>query len=142
VTRRGAREPVWLLRAVVEAIHHDQIIEHGGLPGLRDGSGLEAALARPRHKWLYEAVAMPALVSASGFGIARSHPFNDGNKRTAFLAMAVFANRNGLGIEAGDSEIVGTILSLADGKLSEAALERWVASRLKRRGRSRSVERP
>jgi death-on-curing protein len=139
VKRRRAREPVWLLRAVVEAMHHDQIVEHGGLPGLRDESGLEAALARPRNKWLYEAVAMPALVAAYGFGIARSHPFNDGNKRTAFLAMAVFAMRNGHSIEATDSEIVETILSLADGSLSEAALEKWVGSKLKRRGRSGSA---
>jgi len=139
VTRRAAKEPVWLLRAVVEAVHHDQIVEHGGLPGLRDESGLEAALARPRNKWLYEAAEMPALVAAYGFAIARSHSFNDGNKRTAFLAMAVFAERNGYSIAAEDPEIVETILSLAAGKLSEASLEKWVASKLKRRGRSGSV---
>lgn len=128
-----------MLRAVVEAVHHDQMLEHGGLPGLRDEPGLEAALARPRNKWVYESVAMPALVAAYGFGIARSHPFNDGNKRTAFLAMAVFAERNGYSIQANDSEIVETILSLADGKLSEAGLEAWVASKLRRRGRSGSA---
>jgi death-on-curing protein len=139
VTRRAAKEPVWLVRAVLEAVHHDQIVEHGGLPGLRDESGLEAALARPRNKWLYEAVEMPALVAAYGFGIARSHPFNDGNKRTAFLAMAVFAERNGYSIAAEDPEIVETILSLADGTLPEASLEKWVASKLKRRGRSGSA---
>ncbi|MBL9121536.1 MAG: type II toxin-antitoxin system death-on-curing family toxin [Phycisphaerae bacterium] len=139
MTRRRAKEPVWLLRAVAEAVHYDQIVEHGGLPGLRDEPGLEAALARPRNKWLYEKVAMPALVTAYGFGIARSHPFNDGNKRTALLAMAVFAERNGYSIEATDPDIVETILSLADGKLSEAGLKAWVASKLKRRGRSGSV---
>jgi death-on-curing protein len=139
VTRRRAKEPVWLLRAVAEAVHYDQIVEHGGLPGLRDEPGLEAALARPRNKWLYEKVAMPALVTEYGFGIARSHPFNDGNKRTALLAMAVFAERNGYSIEATDPDIVETILSLADGKLSEAGLKAWVASKLKRRGRSGSV---
>lgn len=127
------------MRPVVEAAHHDQIIEHGGLPGLRDESGLEAALARPRNKWLYEKVAMPALVAAYGFAIARSHPFNDGNKRAALLAMMVFAERNGWSIKASDPEIVETILSLAEGRLSEANLERWVASKLKRRGRSGSV---
>ena len=139
MTRRGGREPAWLLRAVVEAVHHDQIIEHGGLPGLRDEPGLEAALARPRNKWLYEGAAMPTLVAAYGFGIARSHPFNDGNKRAAFLAMAVFAERNGWSIEASDPEIVATILSLADGSLAEADLEKWVGSRLKRRRRSGSA---
>lgn len=139
MTRRARREPVWLLRPVVEAVHHDQIIEHGGLPGLRDESGLEAALARPRNKWLYEEVAMPALVAAYGFAIARSHPFNDGNKRAALLAMTVFAERNGWSIKASDPEIVETILSLAEGRLSEANLEEWVASKLKRRGRSGSV---
>jgi death on curing protein len=139
VTRRRAKEPVWLLRAVVEAVHHDQIVEHGGLPGLRDESGLEAALARPRNKWLYDAAGMPELVAAYGFAIARSHPFNDGNKRTAFLAMAVFAERNGWSVAAEDPEIVEMILSLADGKLSEASLEKWVASKLKRRGRSGSA---
>lgn len=139
MTRRGAREPVWLLRAVVEAVHHDQIVEHGGLPGLRDEPGFESASARPRNAWLSEKVAMPALVAAYGFGIARSHPFNDGNKRTAFLAMAVFAERNGYSIQASDPEIVETILSLADGELSEASLEKWVASKLKRRGRPGSA---
>lgn len=139
MTRQARREPVWLLRQVVEATHHDQITEHGGLPGLRDEPGLEAALARPRNKWLYEEVAMPALVAVYGFAIAWSHPFNDGNKRAAFLAMTVFAERNGWNFTASDPEIVDTILSLAEGRLSEAKLETWVASKLKRRGRSGSI---
>lgn len=128
-----------MLRVVVEAVHHDQILEHGGLPGIRDEAGLDAALARPRNKWAYESAAMPALVAAYGFGIARSHPFNDGNKRTAFLTMAIFAERNGYSIDATDPEVVETIVALAAGSLSEAELEKWLASKLKRRGRSGSA---
>ena len=128
-----------MIRAVIEAVHHDQIVEHGGLPGVRDDAGLDAALARARNKWVYESAEMPVLVAAYGFGIARSHPFNDGNKRTAFLAMAIFAERNGHVIDAKDPEIVETIVSLAGGSLTEAQLASWVASRLKRRGRSGSV---
>ena len=139
MTRRASKEPVWILRSVVEAVHHDQIREHGGLPGIRDEAGLEAALARARNKWQYEAAAMPALVAAYGFGIARSHPFNDGNKRTAFLTMAIFAERNGFSIEATDPEIVEKLVALASGTLTEPALEKWLESKLKRRGRSRST---
>src|SRR5436309_4901048 len=99
------REPRWVPRLVLEAVHVDQLREHGGLPGLRDENALESALARPRQKWAYDEDADLALLAAAyGFGIASNHPYRDGNKRVAFLAMAVFLGLNGYEIEATETE--------------------------------------
>jgi death-on-curing protein len=125
VTRR--REPVWLDRLVVDAIHFDMIRTHGGLPGVRDENALESALARARQKWAYgRAPDLAILAAAYGFGLARSHPYRDGNKRIAFMAMAVFLALNGCEIEAAEAEVVTVIVGLAAGSVSEAALARWV----------------
>jgi death-on-curing protein len=118
-------------RLVVETAHLDQLREHGGLPGIRDENGLEAALARAHHKWTYQpSTDLPALASAYAFGIATAHPFNDGNKRTAFLAMAIFLGLNGKDLKASESEVVQTMISAADGSMDEAALEAWVRTKL------------
>ncbi len=77
-------EPRWVERLIVEAVHLDQLREHGGLPGLRDENTLEAALARPRHKWAYGSTDLATLAAAYGYGLVTSHPYRDGNKRTAF----------------------------------------------------------
>ena len=78
------REPRWVPRLVVDSVHVDQLREHGGLPGVRDENALEAALARPRQKWNYEPESdLSVLAAAYAFGVAKAHPFNDGNKRTA-----------------------------------------------------------
>jgi death-on-curing protein len=120
-------EPVWLSRLVVEAIHHDQLREHGGLPGVRDENLLESALARPQQKWHYDAASgMPALAAAYAFGLIKNHPFRDGNKRVGFLAMATFLGVNGHELEATDAEIVAEMLSVADGTASEDALAQWI----------------
>jgi death-on-curing protein len=120
-------EPRWLCRVVVDAVHDDQVREHGGLPGLRDENALEAALARPQQKWHYTARASVArLAAAYGFGLARSHPYRDGNKRTAFLAMVTFVELDGYAFEATDAEVVAEMLALADGRVSEEELASWV----------------
>jgi len=114
-------------RVVVDAIHHDQIRDHGGLAGLRDESALESALTRPRQKWHYEQVRdLPTLAAAYGFGLCRNHPYRDGNKRVAFLVMAVFLELNGLRFDAPEPEVVTTMLQLAAGRLAEPDLAAWL----------------
>lgn len=125
------QEPVWVPRLVVEIAHHGQIQEHGGLPGLRDANALEAALARPQQKWAYDPNADLALLAAAyAYGIATSHPFNDGNKRSALIALVVLLDLNGHRLTASEVEVVPVFLSLAAGKLSEADLREWVVRHL------------
>jgi death on curing protein len=125
------REPRWVPRLVLEAVHVDQLREHGGLSGLRDENALESALARPRQKWAYDQDADLAMLAAAyGFGIAKSHPYQDGNKRTAFLAMAIFLGLNGYEIEATEAEVVTVMLALAAGHLSESQLADWLREHL------------
>lgn len=124
-------EPTWLPRLILEAVHLDQLREHGGLAGLRDEAALESALARPKQKWAYDDDADLALLAAAyGFGLATNHPFRDGNKRTAFLAMAIFLGLNGLELEAPEAEVVTVIVSVAAGQLKERQLADWVRAHL------------
>ena len=128
-----ASEPRWVDRLVVEAIHLDQIREHGGLAGVRDENALESALARPRQKWTYQRDAdLSVLAAAYGFGLCRNHPFRDGNKRVAFLVMVVFLELNGLRVKADDADVVGTIVALADGHVSEEQLAGWLRDNTRR----------
>jgi death-on-curing protein len=120
-------EPVWLLRLVVDAIHSDQLREHGGLPGVRDENALESALARPLQKRHYaDDTDICALAAAYGFGLARNHPYRDGNKRIAFLAVATFLGLNGWELSATDAEVVTAFVALAAGKVTEEDLADWI----------------
>ncbi len=117
---------------VVDAIHADQLREHGGLPGVRDENALESALARPKQKWVYgEERDMATLAAAYGFGIAKSHPYRDGNKRIALLAIATFLGVNGYDLDATDADAVTTMVALAAGRLSEEELARWIQDHTK-----------
>lgn len=131
-------EPRWVARVVVDAIHLDQIREHGGLAGIRDENALEAALARPRQKWHYEpASSIPGLAAAYGFGLSRGHPYRDGNKRVSLVVMVVFLELNGWKFTATEPEVVEAMIALASGLLSEAELTRWLTEHSrapKRRG--------
>jgi death on curing protein len=114
---------------MVLAFHSSQIREHGGSLGLRDRGLLESALDRPRNKRHYEPeTLLVELAAAYGFGIARNHPFVDGNKRVAFQAMYAFLRLNGCVIEADEPEVVRVILALAAGELEESGLADWLAS--------------
>lgn len=125
------REPRWVPRLVVDAVHVDQLREHGGLPGLRDENALEAALARPRQKWHYDSeVDLATLAAAYAFGLSSAHPFNDGNKRIAFLTAVVFLDLNGKDLAAGEAEVVQVMTALAAGTLNEAELATWFRGRL------------
>jgi death-on-curing protein len=121
------REPRWVSKVAAEAIHFDVLRSHGGMPALRDGGALEAALARGRQRLAYDPDwDLPALAAACGYGLARSHPFNDGNKRVAFVVMAVFLALNGLDLDATEAEVVTVMLELAAGGLAEDTLAGWL----------------
>lgn len=122
---------IWIDPRVIVAIHTEQLAEHGGAPGVRDLGLLESALARPRQIASYrKATDAPALASAYAFGIAKNHPFVDGNKRTAYVAMRLFLILNGHDIAAPESERAMTMESLAGGALTEKALAQWVRRHL------------
>ncbi len=127
--RRGA-EPAWWSRLTIDAIHTDQIREHGGVPGVRDENLLESALARPRRKWHYGAPCdLPALAAAYAFGLVQNHPYRDGNKCIGFLAMVTFLGVNGYDFSASETEVVTEIVALAAGSVSEDALAAWIRQR-------------
>jgi death-on-curing protein len=119
---------IWLERRDVEAFHAMQIAEFGGLAGLRDAGALESALARPRNLVAYGRPSVHELAAACAFGIARNHPFVDGNKRTAFVAAVVFLEINGMSFAASEEDVVVTFIALAAGKLTEARLAEWFAA--------------
>lgn len=121
----------WLRTDVVLAIHKRQIAEHGGDDGVRDLGLLESALARPRNLEVYEPDAdLAELAAALGFGIAKNHPFIDGNKRTALAATRAFLLLNGFTVDASQQEKALTLLSLAEGNLSEGELADWLRSKI------------
>lgn len=118
---------------VVDAIHSDQLREHGGLPGVRDENVLESALARPQQQWHYgEETDIPVLAAAYAFGLVRNHPYRDGNKRIGFLAMATFLGVNGYTFAATDADVVTTFLALAAGDVSEHQLAEWIGGHSRR----------
>ncbi len=124
-------EPIWLDRPILEALHVDQITEHGGSLGIRDAGLLESALARPRQKWHYEPGSdLASLAEAYAFGIAKNHPFVDGNKRAALVAAYTFLALNDFELEATEPEAVTMVLGTADGSLSEEDLASWIRSHL------------
>jgi len=116
----------------VLAIHRRQIAEHGGEAGLRDLGLLESALSRPRNIIAYaEKADTAALAAAYAFGIAKNHPFLDGNKRTALVVMRTFLILNGADIDASQQDKYQTILALADGRLTEPDLAEWIRKQQK-----------
>jgi death-on-curing protein len=126
--------PLWVSRLIAEAIHFDMLRSHGGLPGVRDEDALESALARGSQHLAHEpSCDLCALAAALGYGIARNHPFNDGNKRVAFVVMAVFLGLNGLDLDAPEAEVVTTMLNLAAGSLAEEELAGWLRTQVEAR---------
>lgn len=123
-------EPVWLDADVALAIHDRQLAEHGGISGVRDPGMLESFLARPKNQWAYGEDDHMALAAAYAFGVARNHPFGDGNKRTAWVLARLFLRLNGHRIEFGPDDAIATALALAAGDLSEVELAQWFRERL------------
>lgn len=121
----------WLLIDVVLAMHKEQIAEHGGGDGVRGIGLLESALARPQNIHAYEPDAdIARLAAAYGFGIAKNHPFVDGNKRTALVATRTFLLLNGFPLEATPADKYLAFIALADGSLSEDALAVWLREKI------------
>ena len=116
----------WLTAEMIVAIHDEQLATHGGPGGVRDIGALESALDRPRNKWAYEQAELAELAAAYAFGLARNHPFIDGNKRTSLLALYTFLGINGVDFVVPEAEAAAIILSLAAGEVSEESLTRWI----------------
>jgi death-on-curing protein len=120
------REPEWVGVETALAIHEEQIGEHGGGEGVRDRGLLESAMARPRNAWGYGVTDLCTLAAALGHGIARNHPFVDGNKRTAFVVVETFLILNGAELGASDAESVVAMLDLAAGEMTEDEFADWL----------------
>ncbi len=116
---------VWVDLSVVLALHDEHLAEHGGPAGIRDRAALEAAMARPRNKADYGDADIATLAAAYAYGIARNHPFVDGNKRTALIIAELFLMLNGYALTASNAECVATFLDLAAGAISEEDFTRW-----------------
>jgi death-on-curing protein len=137
-------EPKWLDKRALMLLHEESLATFGGARGVRDEGLLESALARPVNKYRYDGIRDLAPLSAAyGFGIARNHPFVDGNKRAALLAIGVFLRINGARLQADTVDAIRTTFALAAGELDENALAVWVRANLKRRaGGSGASRRP
>jgi death-on-curing protein len=124
---------VWLEKALVLAIHDRQLAEHGGSGGVRDEALFESALARPQQLQAYgdPAPDLADLAAALAYGLARNHPFVDGNKRTAAVCCETFVELNGATLVADDPELFEHYLALAEGKLAEADFAAWLRERLR-----------
>ncbi len=124
-------EPTWVPRIVVDSAHTNQLQEHGGLQGIRDVNALESALARPQHKYAYDPeVDVAQLAAAYAYGIATSHPYADGNKRTAFVIAMIFLELNGSDLNRSEEEVVATMRAMANHHLSEIDLGTWFRTAL------------
>lgn len=124
-------EPIWVDAVIVDAVHTNQLQEHGGLQGVRDEGALAAALARPQQTFAYEPDAdIAQLAAAYAFGLAKSHPYSDGNKRTAFLVAAIFLELNGYDLTRSDDEIIEIMQGVAASQVTEARLAAWIRAAL------------
>jgi death on curing protein len=117
---------VWLGPKVLLAAHDEQLAEHGGASGIRDEGLYESALARPQNLAAYGKPDAAALAAAYAFGLAKNHPFTDGNKRIALVALESFLVINGFELAADDAQCVLVILSLASGAIGEDELAEWI----------------
>ena len=122
----------WLSRAVLIAVHEEQLAEHGGAAGLRDEGLFDSALARPQQLANYGEPDVANLAAACAFGLLRNHPFIDGNKRTAYVAAELFLVLNGYAMTATDESATLTTLSLAAGDIDEATFADWLRRHLQR----------
>lgn len=125
---------IWVRQDVVLALHDEQIAEHGGLSGLRDAALLESALARPLNLTAYGDPDAADLAAAYAYGLARIHPFADGNKRSAAVVALTSLLLNDIVFEISEAELVVMTLALAAGDLSEDEVARWFRDHMTARG--------
>lgn len=126
----AGREPRFIGIDVAQAVHDRQLAEHGGLAGVKDAGLLESAMNRPLNKFGYGETDLCALAAAYAFGIARNHPFADGNKRTAWVIARLFLKLNAIEITFDKADAIRTMLALASGALEEEELAVWFRSHL------------
>lgn len=127
------KEPRWINELTIILLHAEGLAEFGGKEGIRDESLLQSALARPRNLYAYQGkIGIPELAASYAAGIARNHPFIDGNKRAAFLAIGIFLGKNGFELKAGKVEATKTIFRLAAGEVEEQELASWVAAHMEK----------
>ena len=126
----GRTEPEWLSLDIALAVHDRQLAEHGGPTGVRDQGMLESALARPLNQWTYGEDDLCALAAAYAYGIARNHPFTDGNKRTAWVFARLFLMLNGQTLSFTPRMAIDVVLALAAGELGEDELVDWFRQHL------------
>jgi death-on-curing protein len=124
---------VWLDKRLILAIHDEQLREHGGAEGVRDEGLLESALARPLNAASYGEPDLATLAALYALGIARSHPFIDGNKRTAYVALELFLDLNGVDLTASDAEATVAMLDMAAGDLTDEEFTLWVREHAQKR---------
>lgn len=118
---------MWIDKRALLMLHSESLAQFSGAVGLRDEGLLDSALARPVNKHTYEGCNDPALLAAAyGYGLARNHPFVDGNKRAAFLAVGVFLAMNGHRLTASPIDAIEAVLALAAGNLEEAQFADWI----------------
>lgn len=125
---------VWINETVVWGVHEAQLAEHGGATGVRDAGLLRSALARPQNLAAYGDPDLADCAAAYGYGVARNHPFIDGNKRTAFVCSELFVELNGARLMADDADCVRIMLAVAAGEIDEAAFAAWLRAHLAPRG--------
>ncbi len=119
-------EPFWISENIAKVIHADQIAQHGGSPGIRDENLLSASLARPQHLFAYGEPTLFDLAAAYGYGLAKNHPFIDGNKRVAFAVMATFLEVNGYSLDVPEMDVVVMMERLATDEESQDSLAKWL----------------
>jgi death on curing protein len=121
------KSPVWIDPVALSLLHSESLAEHGGLTGMRDEGLLISALARPQNLFAYENITnLSRLAAAYAYGIARNHPFVDGNKRAAFLSIGLFLALNDFNLQVEPVEAVNVMLALAAGELDEIELTAWI----------------
>lgn len=121
---------IWVSRDAALAAHLEQLAEYGGAEGIRDEGLFESAMARPKNLATYGDPDAAALAASYAFGLARNHPFIDGNKRVALVVSELFLEKNGLAIVAGDAEMLAVFFDLAAGELGEDELADWFRERI------------
>jgi death on curing protein len=124
-------EPVWIIKAVALSLHEEQLAEHGGPSGLRDEGLLDSALDRPKNQFSYGNPDIYDLAAAYAYGIAKNHPFLDGNKRTSFVVCETFLNLNDCNLKATDEQALLLWMAVAEGSVTEAELAQWLRTNSK-----------
>lgn len=117
---------LWLDASVLLMVHDEQLVEHGGISGVRDMGMFESALAKPQNLAVYGVPDFAELAASYGLGLAKNHPFFDGNKRTAFIAVDLFLQLNGYQLIADDAKCVLTMLAVAAGEVDEVSFASWI----------------